>query len=174
MTVAFWVNVGLVVLALSLLLCFVRLYLGPNPPNRTVAFDTIAIHAVGIIALIAMASNAPALLDAADSALIMSLVKKWQAETDQEYWDDFANFYQAHTVAKDVGGAAAGAAPTRPDPTSADLVLILHYSSILNPVPMASGFTWATAKEKADKVDELTKLYTPDIAGKVNFIKRLA
>ena len=46
MTVAFWVNVGLVVLALSLLLCFVRLYLGPNPPNRTVAFDTIAIHAV--------------------------------------------------------------------------------------------------------------------------------
>ncbi|SUS06499.1 hypothetical protein DF3PB_2900002 [uncultured Defluviicoccus sp.] len=114
------------------------------------------------------------LLDAADSALIMSLVKKWQAETDQEYWDDFANFYQAHTVAKDVGGAAAGAAPTRPDPTSADLVLILHYSSILNPVPMASGFTWATAKEKADKVDELTKLYTPDIAGKVNFIKSLA
>jgi len=74
MTVTFWITVGLVVLAFSLLLCFVRLYLGPNPPNRTVAFDTIAIHTVGIIALIAMGSNAPALLDAAIVTAVLGFV----------------------------------------------------------------------------------------------------
>ena len=58
MTYQIWLMVLLSLLGLSLLLCFVRLYLGPNPPNRTVAFDTIAIHAVGIMALFTMiASN---------------------------------------------------------------------------------------------------------------------
>jgi len=74
MTVTFWITVGLVALAFSHLLCFVRLYLGPNPPNRTVAFDTIAIHTVGIIALIAMGSNAPALLDAAIVTAVLGFV----------------------------------------------------------------------------------------------------
>ncbi|HRW46425.1 MAG: monovalent cation/H+ antiporter complex subunit F [Caldilinea sp.] len=92
MTVAFWVNVGLVVLALSLLLCFVRLYLGPNPPNRTVAFDTIAIHAVGIIALIAMASNAPALLDAAVVTAVLGFVgtmmfARYMENSDLKDWE---------------------------------------------------------------------------------------
>ena len=66
-----WLDALLALLTISLLLCFVRLYLGPNPPNRTVAFDTIAIHAVGIMALFAMRSDAPALLD---GALITALL----------------------------------------------------------------------------------------------------
>ena len=59
------IEVLLVTLGISLLVCFVRLYKGPNPPNRAVAFDLIAIHAVGIIALFAVRTQARALLDAA-------------------------------------------------------------------------------------------------------------
>ncbi len=69
-----WLDILLVGLTASLLLCFVRLYLGPNPPNRTVAFDTIAIHAVGIMALFAMRSDAPALLDGASVTAVLGFV----------------------------------------------------------------------------------------------------
>ena len=55
----------IIALAVSLALCFVRLYLGPNVPNRTAAFDTIAIHAVGILALLSVRDAAPTLLDIA-------------------------------------------------------------------------------------------------------------
>lgn len=53
------------ILSISLVLCFIRLYLGPNLPNRTVAFDIIAIHAVGILALIALRGETAVLLDVA-------------------------------------------------------------------------------------------------------------
>ena len=55
----------IVLLCLSLLLAFIRLYAGPGAPNRTVAFDLIAIHAVGIIVLVAVRTRATALLDGA-------------------------------------------------------------------------------------------------------------
>jgi len=64
----------LTVLSISLFICFVRLYIGPNPPNRTVAFDTIAIHAVALIVLFAMRSDAPSLLDAAIITAILGFV----------------------------------------------------------------------------------------------------
>jgi multisubunit Na+/H+ antiporter MnhF subunit len=50
-------------LSLSLALCFVRLYRGPDVPNRTVAFDMIALHTVGLVALFAIRNGAPPLLD---------------------------------------------------------------------------------------------------------------
>ncbi len=55
----------IVLLCISLVICFVRLYIGPNPPNRVVAFDLIAIHAVGILALFAVRNDVQVLLDAA-------------------------------------------------------------------------------------------------------------
>ena len=55
----------IVILTVSILICFIRLYVGPDLPNRTVAFDTIAIHAVGIIALFAIRHNSSALLSVA-------------------------------------------------------------------------------------------------------------
>ncbi len=58
-------DILLTILAISLTLCFIRLYLGPTVPDRTVAFDTIAIHAVGILALFSLRINAPSLLDVA-------------------------------------------------------------------------------------------------------------
>ena len=61
-------------LGVSLLLCFLRLYLGPNPPNRTVAFDAIAVHAVAIMALFTMIYDAPALFDAAIIIAVLGFV----------------------------------------------------------------------------------------------------
>lgn len=51
------------ILSISLVLCFLRLYIGPDVPNRTVAFDVIAIHTVAIVALFAIRNRSPYLLD---------------------------------------------------------------------------------------------------------------
>lgn len=53
------------ILAVSFLLCFIRLAIGPDVPNRTVAFDAIAVHAVGMLALFGVRIDAPALVDVA-------------------------------------------------------------------------------------------------------------
>ncbi|RIK38062.1 MAG: hypothetical protein DCC55_22325 [Chloroflexi bacterium] len=62
---AIGIGVLLVLLTLSFALSFVRLTIGPDVPNRTVAFDLIALHAVGLVALIAIRHDAPPLLDIA-------------------------------------------------------------------------------------------------------------
>jgi multisubunit Na+/H+ antiporter MnhF subunit len=74
MTIDLWLEIMLVVMGVSLIICFVRLYLGPNPPNRAVAFDTITSHAIGIFALVAMRSDAPSLLDAAIVTAVLGFV----------------------------------------------------------------------------------------------------
>ncbi|MBK8048964.1 MAG: hypothetical protein IPK16_18715 [Anaerolineales bacterium] len=74
MSMTMWLDILLTLLGVSLLICFVRLYLGPNPPNRTVAFDTIAIHAVGLMALFAIRSHQPDLLDAAIITAVLGFV----------------------------------------------------------------------------------------------------
>lgn len=74
MNIDLWLEIMLAIMGVSLIICFVRLYLGPNPPNRTVAFDTITSHAIGIFALFAMRSNAPALLDAAIVTAVLGFV----------------------------------------------------------------------------------------------------
>jgi multisubunit Na+/H+ antiporter MnhF subunit len=58
-------DVLITILTISLALCFIRLFLGPTIPNRTIAFDTIAIHAVAILALFAIRIDAPSILDVA-------------------------------------------------------------------------------------------------------------
>lgn len=55
----------LALLSLSFVLCFVRLYLGPDVPDRTVAFDLISTHAVGLFALFAIRNDSFFLLDGA-------------------------------------------------------------------------------------------------------------
>ncbi len=58
-------DILILVMTISLAICFIRLYLGPNVPNRTVAFDAIAVHAVSIIALFAVRNGSPVLMDVA-------------------------------------------------------------------------------------------------------------
>jgi multicomponent Na+:H+ antiporter subunit F len=59
------IDVLLTTLTLSIALCFIRLFLGPTIPNRNVAFDSISIHAVAILALYAIRIGAQSILDAA-------------------------------------------------------------------------------------------------------------
>ena len=61
----FSLRVLMSLLSVSLLLCFGRLLRGPNLPNRTVAFDLISIHAVGIFVLFAVISGSFVLLEGA-------------------------------------------------------------------------------------------------------------
>lgn len=58
-----WLNGLMILLSISLFICFLRLYLGPDVPNRTVAFDLIAVHAVGIFALFAVQYSSEVLLE---------------------------------------------------------------------------------------------------------------
>jgi multisubunit Na+/H+ antiporter MnhF subunit len=58
-------DILMILLSFSLAICFIRLYWGPNAPNRTAAFDAIALHAASIIVLYAMRYASTALLDAA-------------------------------------------------------------------------------------------------------------
>jgi multisubunit Na+/H+ antiporter MnhF subunit len=58
-------DVLITIQTISLALCFVRLFLGPSIPNRNVAFDSIAVHAVAILALFAVRIGAPSILDVA-------------------------------------------------------------------------------------------------------------
>lgn len=92
MTFTLWLDIMLGVLGISLIICFVRLYLGPNPPNRTVAFDTITSHAVGIIALVAVRGDAPVLLDAAIITAILGFVgtimlARYIEQSDLQDWE---------------------------------------------------------------------------------------
>ena len=58
-------DILLIIMSISLLLCFIRLYRGPDVPDRTVSFDLITVHAMGFFVLVAMRFNAPSLLDGA-------------------------------------------------------------------------------------------------------------
>lgn len=86
-------DILLTILALSLTLCFIRLYLGPTVPDRTVAFDTIAIHAVGILALFSIRINAPSLLDVAIVTAVLgflgtTMLARYLERAGPEYYDD--------------------------------------------------------------------------------------
>lgn len=59
------------VLALSLMLAFVRLVRGPSLPDRVVALDLIAVIVVGMIAVLQIQTREPLLLD---SAIVLALI----------------------------------------------------------------------------------------------------
>jgi multicomponent Na+:H+ antiporter subunit F len=59
------VSALLIVLSFSMLVSFVRLIKGPSVPDRVIALDLIAIQSVGIIAVYAIGTDQPTLLDAA-------------------------------------------------------------------------------------------------------------
>jgi multicomponent Na+:H+ antiporter subunit F len=63
--------VVLVVLNVALLLAFVRLVRGPSLPDRVVALDLIGTLVVGVIAVYAIMTGQPVLLDA---AIVLALV----------------------------------------------------------------------------------------------------
>jgi len=81
------------VLTLSMFLCLWRLIQGPNIPNRNVAFDLIAIHAVGIFALFAIRTGSPPLLDGAIITAVLGFLGTlmfalYLEQSDQQDWLD--------------------------------------------------------------------------------------
>lgn len=87
------VDVLITVMTISLLLCTWRLYKGPNTPNRTAAFDLIAIHAVGIFALEALRVNSSDLLDGAIITAVLGFLgalmfARYLEQSDREDWKD--------------------------------------------------------------------------------------
>ncbi len=56
---------GSVVLTVGMVLAFVRLVRGPSLPDRVVAFDAMAVMAVGALVLVAMGTGQALFLDVA-------------------------------------------------------------------------------------------------------------
>jgi len=87
------IDILITVLTVSLLLCAWRLYKGPNTPNRTAAFDLIAIHAVGIFALDAIRINSSDLLDGAIITAVLGFLgalmfARYLEQSDKKDWKD--------------------------------------------------------------------------------------
>lgn len=86
------IEVLLGLLSLSLVLCFVRLYRGPDVPDRTVAFDLISTHTVGLFALFAIRNDSSFLLDGAMVTAMMgflgTLMLARYLEQDSERFPD--------------------------------------------------------------------------------------
>ncbi|MDZ7853994.1 MAG: cation:proton antiporter [Halomonas sp.] len=62
---------SLAVMSLALCLAFVRLYRGPTLPDRVVALELFSSILVGIIGVVAIATDVPSLLDV---AIVMALM----------------------------------------------------------------------------------------------------
>lgn len=69
--VGFSEYVILPLLALAMLLTFIRLVLGPSLPDRVVALDLFVSLGIGIVVVHAIMENQPALLDV---AIILALI----------------------------------------------------------------------------------------------------
>jgi multicomponent Na+:H+ antiporter subunit F len=65
------VNVVMIVMTISLLLAFLRLFLGPSLPDRVVALDLIAAISVGIFATYSIVMDQPVFIDA---AIVLALI----------------------------------------------------------------------------------------------------
>lgn len=65
------VNIVLIVMTVSLLLAFARLFLGPSLPDRVVALDLIAAITVGIFATYSIVTEQPVFIDA---AIVLALI----------------------------------------------------------------------------------------------------
>ncbi|MDX1707247.1 MAG: monovalent cation/H+ antiporter complex subunit F [Desulfobacterales bacterium] len=61
-------------LSLTLLLGFIRLFLGPTLPDRIIAFELMSITAAGIIVVSAITADQPVLLDVASGWAIISFL----------------------------------------------------------------------------------------------------
>ena len=68
------IDVLITLLAISLAICFVRLSLGPDVPNRAVAFDLSSVNAVCIFVLFAVRSRNFVLLEGATVTAVLGFL----------------------------------------------------------------------------------------------------
>ncbi|KAA0011723.1 pH regulation protein F [Billgrantia pellis] len=65
------IMLSLILMTLALCLAFVRLFIGPSLPDRVVALELFSSMIVGIIGVVAIATDVPSLLDV---AIVMALM----------------------------------------------------------------------------------------------------
>jgi multisubunit Na+/H+ antiporter MnhF subunit len=81
----------ILMLSVSLAICFIRLFNGPDVPNRTLSFDAIAVHAVGILVLYAIVERSSAMLTVAFVTAVLgflgtTMVARYLERADEEGW----------------------------------------------------------------------------------------
>jgi len=69
--VSIMILLSLALMSLALCLAFVRLFRGPSLPDRVVALELFSSILVGIIGVVAIATDVPSLLDV---AIVMALM----------------------------------------------------------------------------------------------------
>ncbi len=84
-------EVLILLMTISLAICFIRLFNGPNVPNRTVSFDAIAVHAVGILTLYAIVDRSSSLLTVAFVTAVLgflgtTMLARYLERSAQEGW----------------------------------------------------------------------------------------
>ncbi|WP_104202685.1 monovalent cation/H+ antiporter complex subunit F [Billgrantia saliphila] len=65
------IMLSLILMTLALCLAFVRLFIGPSLPDRVVALELFSSMIVGIVGVVAIATDVPSLLDV---AIVMALM----------------------------------------------------------------------------------------------------
>jgi multicomponent Na+:H+ antiporter subunit F len=53
----FSLNIALIIMSISILVCFIRVIKGPTMPDRVVALDTIGITLIGLIGIVMIIQN---------------------------------------------------------------------------------------------------------------------
>lgn len=74
MTMAWFLDVCIVILTLSTLTVAVRVLLGPTLPDRVVAADAVATHVIALSVLVAMKLQSMTLFDIALALAILSFL----------------------------------------------------------------------------------------------------
>ncbi len=92
-TFDFILELLVMLMTISMAICFIRLVIGPNVPNRTVAFDAIAVHAVGILALYAIIDQSAALLAVAFVTAVLgflgtTMMARYLERAEVEGWQN--------------------------------------------------------------------------------------
>lgn len=59
------IDIAMIIVAISIALCFYRVVVGPTIPDRVVGLDTIAVNIMAVIALYSIKMNTKLYLDAA-------------------------------------------------------------------------------------------------------------
>ncbi len=65
------IDVGMLIVAIGILACVIRLFRGPHLADRAIALDTIAVHVIALVILLTLRIDSLVLFD---GALVLSLV----------------------------------------------------------------------------------------------------
>jgi multicomponent Na+:H+ antiporter subunit F len=74
MTPLLIVQAAVVIMAIALVLAFLRLLIGPTVPDRVIAFDLLTLHVLGLVCAVAILTGQWLFLDAAIILALMTFM----------------------------------------------------------------------------------------------------